>query len=255
MEQQNLICLITGATSGIGEATAKKFAENGYDLILTGRRADRLDLIATQIREQHGRKVLTLVFDVRDRKQTEDALAKLEPEWRSVAVLVNNAGLALGKGPLQKGNVDDWETMIDTNVKGLLYMTRIVAPWMTERREGHIINIGSIAGKEWYPGGNVYSASKFAVRAISKSLRIDLLEYGIRVTDVQPGLVETEFSIVRFKGDQDKANAVYDGMDPLTANDIAEIVWWVAARPAHVCIDEIQVTATAQGDSRTVIRK
>lgn len=248
------ICLITGATAGIGKACAEIFAENGFDLIITGRRHERLLEFTAYLADKYECTALPLNFDVRDRAECEKHLGSLPAEWSEIDVLINNAGLASGRAALHEGDVEDWERMIDTNVKGLLYVTRLITPGMVSRGRGHVINIGSIAGKEVYPDGNVYCATKFAVRAISKSLRLDLVSHGVKVTDIQPGLVETEFSIVRFHGDEEKAEAVYAGLEPLTADDIASTVWWVASQPKHVCIDEVQMTATAQGDSRTVVR-
>ena len=243
--------LITGASSGIGAACAEIFAHGGYRLILTGRRAERLEEIA----ERLDTEVLTLAFDVRDKHQVQQALASLPEEWKDIDILINNAGLAAGMDPIQSGSYDDWEQMIDTNVKGLLYMTREISPGMVARRKGQIINIGSIAGKEVYANGNVYCATKHAVDALSKAMRIDLVQYGIKVTNVAPGLVETEFSIVRFKGDQTKASNVYQGMLPLTGKDIAEVIWYVANTPAHVTINDILVMPTAQASATTVYRQ
>ena len=242
--------LITGASSGIGAACAEIFAHGGYRLILTGRRAERLEEIA----ERLDTEVLTLAFDVRDKHQVQQALASLPEEWKDIDILINNAGLAAGMDPIQSGSYDDWEQMIDTNVKGLLYMTREISPGMVARRKGQIINIGSIAGKEVYANGNVYCATKHAVDALSKAMRIDLVQYGIKVTNVAPGLVETEFSMVRFKGDQTKASNVYQGMLPLTGKDIAEVIWYVANTPAHVTINDILVMPTAQASATTVYR-
>ena len=246
------IALITGATAGIGEACAHKFAENGWDLILTGRREERLQVLADYLRTRDGVRVYTLTFDVRDRAAVAAALAGIPEDFRPVDLLVNNAGLALGKSPLQEGDPDDWETMIDTNVKGLLYMTRALVPDMLARQQGHIINIGSMAGREVYPGGNVYCATKHAVEALSRAMRLDFVKGGIKVTSISPGLVETEFSVVRFKGDQGQADRVYQGFTPLYAADIAESVYWAANQPTHVCINDIFLTCTAQANSTTV---
>lgn len=248
------IVLITGATSGIGMACAKIFAANGFDLILTGRRSERLHGLADELRGEFHRHVLSLVFDVRDREACREAIEGLPADWQAIEILVNNAGLALGRGSIAEGDLDDWETMLDTNVKGLLYITRLVAPGMAARQKGHILNISSIAGQEVYGGGNVYCASKFAVTALSHGMRLDLVEQGIRVTNISPGAVETEFSLVRFHGDQGQAEAVYDGFTPLTAEDIAGAVFWAANQPEHVNIDEITLTAKAQGRTRSVVR-
>jgi len=205
---------------------------------------------------EHSIKVKTLSFDIRDLKTTEQALQNLPAEWRSrISILVNNAGLAAGRGPIQEGSIDDWEQMIDTNIKGLLYVTRIVAPWMVANKKGHIINIGSVAGKEAYAGGNVYCATKFAVDALSKSMRIDLIETGVKVTNIAPGAAETEFSLVRFKGDNDAAKKVYEGLIPLSADDIAEAVYFAASRPEHVNINDIVIMPAAQASATVFHRK
>jgi len=243
--------LITGATAGIGLATAELFARHEYRLIITGRRAPRLEDLALRLDTE----VLPLAFDVRNQKAVEESLQELPDKWKDIDILVNNAGLAVGKGPFQEGGVDDWERMIDTNVKGLLYVSRALAPAMIQRGKGHIINVGSIAGKEVYPGGNVYCASKHAVDALSKAMRMDLLPHGIKVTNVAPGLVETEFSIVRFKGDKDKADKVYKGMQPLRGTDVADVIWYVAHTPPHVTINDIVVMPTAQASSHHVHRQ
>jgi len=250
-----MIAFITGATAGFGRATAELFAANKYDVIITGRRKEKLDSFTEELRTRYGVKVLPLCFDVRHSKEVEAAVASLPDSWKSIDVLVNNAGLAVGFNPIQEGDTDDWERMIDTNVKGLLYMTRQVAPLMIANKKGHIINMGSIAGKEVYANGNVYCASKYAVDALNKSMRIDLLPHGIRVTSISPGLAETEFSIVRFKGDAERAKNVYKGIEPLKAEDIAEAVFWAASRPAHVNILDIVITAGAQANATTFIRK
>lgn len=248
------IALITGATAGIGEATAKKFAQEGYDLIVTGRRKERLGELKKELESNSNIKVWTLCFDVREKEAVAKTLNSLPDQWKEVDVLVNNAGLAVGKDPIQEGEIDDWERMIDTNIKGLLYITRTVAPWMVEKKKGHIINVASIAGKEVYPSGNVYCATKHAVDALSRAMRLDLVEHGIKVTNVAPGLVETEFSVVRFKGDQEKAGKVYEGYHPLTAEDIADVIWFTASRPAHVNIADVLITATAQASSTVVVK-
>lgn len=243
--------LITGATAGIGAATAELFAKAGHRLILTGRRAERLTELASRLDTE----TLTLAFDVRDKAQVKEAIASIPDNWKAIDILVNNAGLAAGMDPVQSGSIDDWEQMIDTNVKGLLYMTREISPGMCERKSGHIINIGSVAGKEVYPNGNVYCATKHAVDALSKAMRIDMLPYGIKVTNVAPGLVETEFSMVRFKGDETRSENVYKGMEPLTGKDIADVIWYVANTPAHVTINDILVMPTAQAASVYIHRE
>jgi NADP-dependent 3-hydroxy acid dehydrogenase YdfG len=249
------IALITGATAGIGEACAHVFARERYDLILTGRRADRLEKLSEQFRREYNVKVVISVFDVRDREEVVTKLEELSPEWKKVNVLINNAGLSQGLDPIQNGNYDDWETMIDTNIKGLLYVTRVVSNWMISNGFGHIVNLGSIAGKEVYANGNVYCASKHAVDALNKGMRIDLLPYGIKVTEVNPGAVETEFSEVRFKGDKARAKKVYEGFEPLAAMDIAETIWFAVSRPAHVNINELTVMPAAQATATNIFRK
>jgi 3-hydroxy acid dehydrogenase / malonic semialdehyde reductase len=246
--------LITGASAGFGKAIAEIFASNGWNLILTARRKVRIEMLQRQLEEKHGIKVMTLAFDVRSNEEVKKAIASLDGEWKKIDLLVNNAGLAAGMGPVQEGSLDDWEQMIDTNVKGLLYMTRCIAPMMCEQKSGHIINIGSIAGKEVYANGNVYCASKHAVDALTKAMRIDLLPYHIRVSQIAPGMAETEFSIVRFKGDEERAKNVYKGLQPLLAEDIAETAWWIANRPAHVNINDIVIMPSAQANSTTSIR-
>jgi 3-hydroxy acid dehydrogenase/malonic semialdehyde reductase len=241
----NRIALITGATSGFGKAMAKKFSENGYAVIITGRRKERLD----ELKKELGNDSFVLCFDVRNLKEVEAAIAFLPDEWRRIDVLVNNAGLAAGLAPVHEGSVDDWEQMIDTNVKGLLYMTRTVAPLMVERGSGHIINIGSIAGKEVYPNGNVYCGSKFAVDAITKGTRIDLVKHGIKVTHIAPGAAETEFALVRFKWNKEAAGNVYKGYTPLSGDDIAEAAYYVTTLPPHVNINEIVIMPTAQASA------
>ncbi|HYC83856.1 MAG TPA: SDR family NAD(P)-dependent oxidoreductase [Chryseosolibacter sp.] len=248
----NRIVLITGATSGIGEATARLLAGHAFNLILCGRRADRLAVLKDELSSMS--EVITCTFDVRDREQVNSALEKLPPNWKQVDVLINNAGNAHGLDPIHTGNVDDWDAMIDINVKGLLYVSRKVIPWMTVRGSGHVINIGSIAGKEVYPKGNVYCASKFAVDALTQGIRMDLNTYGIKVTGIHPGLVETEFSLVRFKGDAEKAIAPYKGLTPLTASDIADVIFYVLSAPAHVVLADITVLPTAQASATMVNR-
>lgn len=249
------ITLITGATAGIGEACAHVFARERYDVIITGRRADRLEKLARQLKKEYNVNVLTVEFDVRDREEVISKIEALPDEWKKVNVLVNNAGLSQGLDPIQDGSYEDWETMIDTNVKGLLYVTKVVSNWMIGNGFGHIVNLGSIAGKEVYPNGNVYCASKHAVDALNKGMRIDLLPYGIRVTAIHPGAVETEFSEVRFKGDKSRAKKVYDGFEPLVAKDIAETIWFVVSRPPHVNINELTIMPTAQANSVNIYRK
>ncbi|MGV3703899.1 MAG: SDR family oxidoreductase [Arcticibacter sp.] len=243
------IALITGATAGIGEACAKVFASFHYNLILTGRRTDRLQRLAEQLRDEHGVDVRVLTMDVRKKAEVESQLNSLEQDWKAVDVLINNAGLSQGLDPLQDGNTDDWDTMIDTNVKGLLYVTKVVSNWMIVRKEGHIVNLGSIAGKEVYQNGNVYCASKHAVDALNKAMRIDLLPHGIRVSAIHPGAVETEFSEVRFKGDTERAKKVYEGYEPLLAQDIAETIWFMVSRPKHVNINDLVIMPVAQANS------
>jgi len=247
--------LITGATAGIGEATARLLAKNGYDIIITGRRKERLDHLKKELEENTDARVHALHFDVRDRRAVEQAIDSLPAAWQTIDVLVNNAGLAAGFAPIQEGDIADWEQMIDTNVKGLLYVSRKVLPGMVERRSGHVVNISSIAGKEVYANGNVYCASKFAVDALNKAMRIDLVDYGVKVTSVNPGAVETEFSMVRFKGDEEKAKNVYKGMEPLHAEDIAEVVLFALSRPDHVNINEIIVTPKAQANAFYIHRE
>lgn len=247
------IVLLTGATSGIGKATAQLLAKNQYHLILCGRRQERLDALKTELAAQT--KVTTLAFDVRDQKAVIAALNSLPAEWRNVDVLINNAGNAHGLDPIQRGSVEDWDAMIDINVKGLLYVSREVIPGMTDRNAGHIINIGSVAGKEVYPNGNVYCASKFAVDALTAGMRMDLNPFGIKVTGIHPGLVETEFSLVRFKGDAQKASSVYRGLKPLTGADIADVILYVLSTPDHVMIADLVVFPKAQASATVVNRK
>jgi NADP-dependent 3-hydroxy acid dehydrogenase YdfG len=242
------IILITGASSGFGKATAEKFAAAGWNLILTARRKEILDAVANKLESDFGVQTLRFYFDIRDKKACFDALGNLPEAWQKVDVLVNNAGLALGRDSFDNANLEDWETMIDTNIKGLLYASKAVLPYIIKQK-GHIINIGSTAGKEVYKDGNVYCATKHAVDAISKSQRIDLLPHGVKVTAIHPGAAETEFSLVRFKGDQAKADAVYTDYKPLYAEDIADTIWFAANTPAHVCINDIVMTCVAQANS------
>jgi len=241
--------MITGATSGIGLACAEKFAANGDNLILTGRRAERLKSISDELKSKYGIRVETLNFDVRDREAVFASVGALLEEWMKIDILVNNAGLAVGLNTIQEGEIDDWERMIDTNVKGLLYVTRAVLPGMVSRKEGHIINIGSIAGKEVYPNGNVYCGTKHAVDALTRAIRVDTVQAGIKVTQIAPGAVETEFSIVRFKGDKEKANGVYKGFEPLHPEDIADSVYYVSDLPPHVTINDLVIMPTAQASA------
>jgi NADP-dependent 3-hydroxy acid dehydrogenase YdfG len=247
--------LVTGATSGIGFETSLILAKKGYNLIITGRRKERLDAIRNQLEQAGSTSVLILNFDVRNREQTEKALDSIPEKWRNIDVLVNNAGLASGLDPINSADIDDWETMIDTNVKGLLYVTRKVVNWMIERKTGHIINISSIAGKEAYPNGTVYCGTKSAVESISKAMRIELLPFNIKVSSIAPGAVNTEFSVVRFHGDQQRADNVYSGFEPLSAKDIAETVEFILSRPSHVNIADILITPTAQASARDFYRK
>lgn len=248
------IALITGASSGIGEACARKFSEGGYDLILTARRAEKLAELGAEL-EAEGTKVKTLTFDVRDAEAAEKAVDSLEPEWRKIDVLINNAGLALGLDKEYEGDPDDWNTMIDTNIKGLLTMTRLIVPGMVERNEGHVINIGSVAGDAAYAKGNVYCATKAAVKTITDGLRIDLAETAVRVTNLKPGLVETNFSNVRFHGDNQRADNVYKGITPLTGADVADVAFYAASAPKHVQIAEVLILATHQASGSVIYRK
>ncbi len=247
--------LITGATSGIGEATAWILAKNNFNLILTGRRSKRLQLLKSKIESETQAEVFILCFDVRNKAETEAAINKLPENWQKVDVLINNAGLAVGLGSIAEGDTDDWERMIDTNIKGLLYISKIISARMIDHGEGHIINISSIAGRETYPMGNVYCASKHAVQAITKGMRLDFLQHGIKVTSVCPGAVDTEFSLVRFKGDQQRAQKVYEGITPLYAEDVAETILFVVTRPKHVNIDDILIMPTDQAYSRDFNRR
>ncbi|HAQ18859.1 MAG TPA: NAD(P)-dependent oxidoreductase [Prolixibacteraceae bacterium] len=249
------IALITGATAGIGYETALLLAQNNYNLILTGRRKERLDALENKLKSSFNCKIMTLNFDIRIKTETELALNSIPDEWKAIDLLVNNAGLAAGLAPINSADVEDWENMIDTNVKGLLYTSRIVTSWMIERQKGHVINISSIAGKESYPNGSVYCGTKHAVAAISKAMRIELLPYNIKVTTLSPGAVETEFSLVRFRGDLEKADQVYKGFTPLTAKDIAETILFIANRPPHVNIDDLLIMPTSQGSARDIFRK
>lgn len=248
------IALITGATSGIGKACATLFAQQGYKLILLARRSELLEKLSLHLEDKYAVEVQALVLDVRENEALIKGLEALPEAWKKVDVLINNAGLSQGLDPIDQGNTDDWDRMIDTNVKGLLYMSRIVSNWMIAAGKGHIINIGSIAGKEVYPNGNVYCATKHAVDALNKGMRIDLLPHGIKVTAINPGMVETEFSLVRFKGDEERAKNVYKGLEPLLAQDIADAIWFAVSRPAHVNINDMLIMPTAQATG-TIIKK
>lgn len=251
---KNTIVLITGASSGIGEACAETFAAEGARLILWARRADKLDTVAASIRERFAVDCITHVVDVRDRDAVNKAIAALPPSWAPIDVLVNNAGLSRGLEPIHEGVIENWEEMIDTNVKGLLYVTRAVLPTMVARKSGHVINVASIAGMQAYRGGNVYGATKAAVKMLSENMQVDLNGTGVRVCTIDPGLVETEFSVVRFRGDTDRASTVYQGYQPLTAHDVADTILYVATRPAHVNIQNILLTPTAQASATVVHR-
>ncbi len=250
-----MIVLITGATAGIGKATAFFFAKNGYNVIITGRRKEHLEKFSKELKVNYKIDVLSLNFDVSNLLEVEKAIKTLPDKWSKINVLVNNAGLAVGLNAIQEGIIDDWERMINTNIKGLLYITRTLTPIMIQNGYGHIINIGSIAGKEVYANGNVYCATKHAVDALNKAMRIDLLAHNIKVTAINPGMVETEFSIVRFKGNEEKAKNAYKGLKPLTPEDIAETIYWAASRPSHVNINEITIMPSVQANATTTIRK
>ena len=250
-----MIALITGATSGIGKASAEIFAKNGYDLIITGRRTGRLEELGGALEKQYKVKVCKLDFDIRKLSEVKKNIGSLSATFKNIDVLVNNAGLASGLSTIQDGDIEDWEKMIDTNIKGLLYITKEVANLMIPRKQGHIINVGSVAGKEVYANGNVYCATKHAVDALNKSMRIDLLQHNIKVSGIHPGMVETEFSLVRFHGDEEKAKKVYQGLKPLTGEDIAEAIFWMANRPANVNINDMIIMPTAQGNATTTVRK
>lgn len=254
------IVFITGATSGFGEACAYKFASAGYDVIINGRREDRLQTLADDLEKKYNIAVLQLPFDVQDEKKVFASINNIPPNWKKIDVLVNNAGLALGRNYFEEGDVSDWNTMIDTNVKGFLYVAKAVSQLMVARKKededagisitcaGHIINMGSVAGKEVYEKGNVYCASKYAVDAISQAMRIDLLRHHIKVTSINPGAAETEFSLVRFKGDQETATKIYDGLQPLSASEVADVIFFCASQPPHVCINDLTITCTRQAN-------
>ncbi len=251
----NTIVCITGASSGIGASCAKSFASEGASLLLLARRKDRLDTLAAGLTAEFGTRVRTATLDVRNREQVEKVFGSLPGEWRQIDILVNNAGLSRGLDKLHEGKVQDWEEMIDTNIKGLLYVSRTVIPWMVQRDSGHIVNIGSIAGHQVYPGGNVYCATKHAVKALTEGLKMDLLGTAVRVSSVDPGLVETEFSLVRFHGDTQRAAQAYVNMKPLGPDDIADVVMFCVTRPPHVDITEVIVMPTAQASVNHVHRK
>jgi NADP-dependent 3-hydroxy acid dehydrogenase YdfG len=244
----NKLALITGATSGFGEATALKLASNHFDLIITGRRNDRLINLKAKLENEFAIKVQILCFDIRVKEEVDKAFAEISNP-SDIEILINNAGLASGLNPIHQGDLEDWEKMIDTNIKGLLYITRHVTPFMVERKRGHIVNIGSIAGRQVYPNGNVYCASKFAVDALTQGMRIDLLPYGIKVSQVAPGAAETEFSVVRFHGDDQRAKKIYENYDPLLAEDIADAIFYIITRPPHVNINDMLIMPTAQASA------
>lgn len=246
--------LITGATSGIGKATATTFAFNGYRLILTGRRQAELSSLAGTLKRKYNTEALCLCFDISDFEQCKNACRKLKGKWNKVDVLINNAGLALGLTDLADGRLEDWERMIDTNVKGLLYITKMIIPFMVKAGSGHIVNIGSIAGRDTYPQGNVYCATKFAVKSLSQALRMELIQHNIKVTEIVPGAVKTEFSLVRFKGDKAKADRVYDGYEPLKPKEVADIIYYVTTLPPNVNINELTVTSLAQANPFVLLR-
>ena len=248
------IVFITGATSGFGKACAEKFAKEGYNVIINGRREDRLNTLKNELESTFGVSVLSLAFDVRNRDIVFEKINSIEGDWKKINVLINNAGLALGRDYFDEADMDDWDAMIDTNVKGLLYVSKAVIPFLIET-SGHIINLGSVAGKEVYDRGNVYCASKFAVDAISKSMRIDLLRHGIKVTAINPGAAETEFSLVRFHGDEEKAKATYNGLQPLSGEDVADVIYYCTTLPAHVCINDLVLCPTQQADAIYFHRK
>jgi 3-hydroxy acid dehydrogenase / malonic semialdehyde reductase len=243
------IVFITGATSGFGKACAEKFASHGYDCIINGRRTDRLQEVANALEKKYNVAVLQLPFDVRDEEKVNRAMQSIPIEWQAIDVFINNAGLALGRDYFHEADMNDWNTMIDTNIKGFLYVAKQVSQMMVKRKQGHIINMGSVAGKQVYEKGNVYCATKFAVDAISQAMRIDLLPQGIKVTSINPGAAETDFSLVRFKGNAGTAKKIYDGLTPLTAGDIAEVIYYCASLPPHVCINDLTITCTQQADA------
>ena len=251
----NKTIMVTGATAGFGKAIASRFAKHGYNIIITGRRKERLAVLEKELLSLGRIRVLSLNFDVRKQSEVDSVIENLPPEWKNIDILVNNAGLAVGMSHIDNGTIEDWDRMIDTNIKGLLYVTRAVSPLMVTRNTGHIFNMGSIAGLEAYENGNVYCATKAAVTALSRSMRIDLLKHNIKVTNIAPGMADTEFSIVRFKGDKEKADAVYKGIEALTADDIADVIYYCASLPAHVCINELVITPTQQAGVNHNFRK
>lgn len=243
------IVFITGATSGFGKACAEKFASHGYDLILNGRREERLDQLKEQLEKRYNIAILLLPFDVQKQEDVFKAVSGIPEDWQNINILINNAGLALGRDYFDEGSLEDWNIMIDTNLKGLLYVTKAVLPFMLKTNNGHIINMGSVAGKKIYEKGNVYCASKAAVDNISEAMRVDLLRKKIKVTAIHPGAAETEFSLVRFKGDKETAKKIYDGLEPLTAQDIADVVYYCTSLPPHVCINDLVITCTRQANA------
>jgi NADP-dependent 3-hydroxy acid dehydrogenase YdfG len=249
------VAIITGASAGIGRATAELLSKHDFDVVITGRRSENLESLEEEIRSKTSSDVLSLTFDIRDHEAVKKACESLTGKWEDVDVLINNAGLAAGLAPIHEGTVEDWEQMIDTNIKGLLYMTRLISPGMVKRQKGHIINIGSIAGKEAYEKGNVYCATKFAVDGLTRAMRIDLVDYGIKVTSIDPGAAETEFSLVRFKGDAEQSDEVYKGFTPLYAEDIAEAILFAVTRPPHVNINDMLIMPTSQACTYKLVRK
>jgi NADP-dependent 3-hydroxy acid dehydrogenase YdfG len=249
------IAFITGATAGFGKACAEKFACHGYDLILNGRRTDRLQQLADELEKKYNIAVFQLPFDVRQEKSVHDSLQQLPDDWKKIDVLINNAGLALGRDYFDEADMDDWNIMIDTNVKGFVYVAKAISQLMAKHKQGHIINLGSVAGKQVYEKGNVYCATKYAVDALSEAMRIDLLRHNIKVTSINPGAAETEFSIVRFKGDEATAKKIYDGLKPLTAEDVADIIYYCTTLPPHVCINDLSVTCLQQANAIYFNRK
>lgn len=251
----NRIVFITGATSGFGEACAVKFAQSGYDVIINGRREERLERLKSRLEADYAIKVLSLPFDVSNRVAALNAIQNIPEEWKDISVLINNAGLALGRDLFDESEIDDWDTMIDTNVKGLLYVTKAVLPMMIKKQRGHIINLGSVAAKQVYEKGHVYCATKFAVEALSQAMRIDMLRHNIKITAIHPGAAETEFSLVRFGGDEEKANEIYKGYKPLTGKDVAEVIYFCTTLPEHVSINDLVITPTQQADAIYFYRK
>ncbi|MBO4581241.1 MAG: SDR family NAD(P)-dependent oxidoreductase [Bacteroidales bacterium] len=250
-----MIAYITGATSGFGKAIAQKLAQKGYDMIITGRRKERLETLADELTRQYSVKVRVSCYDVRDNDAVEKAIVSLPQEWKNIDVLVNNAGLAVGAVGIQNGELDDWNRMIDTNIKGLLYVSHQIMPLMVARKSGHIINLGSVAGKEVYPNGNVYCATKHAVDAITKAMRVDMLPYGVKVSQICPGAAETEFSLVRYKNNKEAADKVYQGYQPLVAEDIADVVAYLVSLPKHVCINDLVITCLSQANATNFYKK